>query len=110
MRRLMGLLAAFCGLGWGMSAALAEMRVAPVVGNSAYQNTTPLANPLARRPRYSCRVAVRRLRRVVEARDGNKRKLGPGAEIVAFFDINEVPIFPGGNGTWHRLTQRVDDN
>src|SRR5262249_59921474 len=74
MRRLMGLLAAFCGLGWGLSAALAETRVALVIGNSAYQNTTPLANPL--NDARDMAVALKSVGfDVVEALDADKRKL-----------------------------------
>ena len=46
MRWLLVVFVALGTLGWGSSVVLAEKRVALVVGNSAYQSTTPLANPL----------------------------------------------------------------
>ena len=74
MRRLRVLLVALCGLACGISAALAETRVALVVGNSAYQSTTPLANPL-----NDARDMAAALKSVgfdvVEALDADKRKL-----------------------------------
>ena len=74
MRRLLALLVALCGLGWWSSAALAETRVALVVGNSAYRNTTPLANPL-----NDARDMVAALKSVgfdvVEALDADRRML-----------------------------------
>ena len=58
----------------GGSAALAETRVALVVGNSAYQSTTPLANPL-----NDARDMAAALKAVgfdvVEALDADRRKL-----------------------------------
>ena len=74
MRRLLVLFVALCELGWGISAALAETRVALVVGNSAYRSTTPLANPL-----NDARDMAAALKSVgfdvVEALDADKRKL-----------------------------------
>src|SRR5258705_8359910 len=74
MRPLRVLLVALCGLGCGISAALAETRVALVVGNSAYQSTTPLANPL-----NDARDMAAALKSVgfdvVEALDADRRKL-----------------------------------
>ena len=56
-----------------MSAALAETRVALVVGNSAYQNTTPLANPL--NDARDIAVALKSVGfDVVEALDADKHK------------------------------------
>jgi uncharacterized caspase-like protein len=46
MFRLIGLCVAACGLALANATALAETRVALVVGNSAYQNAPALANPL----------------------------------------------------------------
>ena len=74
MRRLLVLCAALCTLGWGNSAAVAETRVALVVGNSAYQSTTPLANPM-----NDARDMTAALKAVgfdvVEALDADRRKL-----------------------------------
>ena len=46
MRWLMVWLVALAAAAWQPSVALAETRVALVVGNGAYRSTTPLANPL----------------------------------------------------------------
>jgi uncharacterized caspase-like protein len=74
MRRLLALCVALCALGWGKSAAVAETRVALVVGNSAYQSTTPLANPM-----NDARDMAAALKAVgfdvVEALDADRRKL-----------------------------------
>ena len=74
MRWLLFLLVALGPLGWGRSAALAETRVALVVGNSAYQSTTPLSNPL-----NDARDMAAALKgvgfEVVEALDADRRKL-----------------------------------
>ena len=74
MRRLLVLLVAVCALGWGRPAALAETRVALVVGNSGYQSTTPLANPL--NDARDMGTALKSVGfDVVEALDADKRKL-----------------------------------
>ena len=74
MRCLLVLLVALGTLGWGNSAALAEKRVALVVGNSAYQSTTPLANPL--NDARDMAVALKSVGfEVVEALDADRRKL-----------------------------------
>jgi len=74
MRRLLVLFAILCALGCGGPAALAETRVALVVGNSAYLSTTQLANPL-----NDARDMAAALKSagfdVVEALDADKRKL-----------------------------------
>jgi len=74
MRRLLVLCVVVCGLGWGKSAALAETRVALVVGNSAYQNAPALANPM-----NDARDMTAALKSVgfdvVEALDADRRKL-----------------------------------
>ena len=74
MRRLLILFAILCALGCGGPAALAETRVALVVGNSAYLSTTQLANPL-----NDARDMAAALKSagfdVVEALDADKRKL-----------------------------------
>jgi uncharacterized caspase-like protein len=74
MRRLLVLLIALSALGWGRSAAVAETRVALVVGNSAYQSTTPLANPLNDARDMSAALKSVGFD-VVEALDADKRKL-----------------------------------
>jgi uncharacterized caspase-like protein len=74
MRRLLVLSVALCAIGCGASAALAETRVALVVGNSAYQSTTPLANPL--NDARDMAVALKSVGfDVVEALDADRRKL-----------------------------------
>ena len=74
MRRLLAVLVALCALGCGISFAVAETRVALVVGNSAYRSTTPLANPL-----NDARDMAAALKSVgfdvVEALDADRRKL-----------------------------------
>ena len=45
MRRLLWILSAIACLAIGMSPALAEKRVALIIGNAAYTHTTPLPNP-----------------------------------------------------------------
>jgi uncharacterized caspase-like protein len=74
MRHWLILLVTLCQLGCGDTAALAETRVALVVGNSGYQSTTPLANPLndARDMAAALKAAGFD---VVEALDADKRKL-----------------------------------
>lgn len=83
MRWVLVLLLVACNLAWSQRMALAEPRVALVVGNSAYQSTTPLANPL-----NDARDMTAALKSVgfdvVEALDADKRKLD-GA-IRAFTD------------------------
>jgi uncharacterized protein len=74
MRRLLVLCLALCGLGLGKSAALAETRVALVVGNSAYQNAPALANPM--NDARDMTVALKSVGfDVVEALDADRRKL-----------------------------------
>ena len=74
MRRLLAVLVALCALGCGISFAVAETRVALVVGNSAYRSTTPLANPL-----NDARDMAAALKSVgfdvVEVLDADRRKL-----------------------------------
>ena len=74
MRRLWVLGVALCALAGIETVANAETRVALVVGNSAYQHTTPLANPL-----NDARDMAAALKAVgfdvVEALDADKRKL-----------------------------------
>jgi len=94
MRRVLFLLAGLCAMVAASVPAPAETRVALVVGNSAYRNTTPLANPL-----NDARDMTGALRSVgfdvVEALDADKRKLDGamraftdklvGADIALFF-------------------------
>ena len=101
-----------------MSAALAETRVALVVGNSAYQNTTPLANPL-----NDARDIAAALKSVgfdvVEALDADKRKFDGAmraftdklvnADVALFFYAGHglqvglqnylVPVVPGSSAS-----------
>ncbi len=74
MRRWLILLVALCQLGWGGAVALAETRVALVVGNSAYQSTTPLSNPLNDARDMAAALKASGFD-VVEALDADKRKL-----------------------------------
>lgn len=74
MPRLLVLVVALCTLGLGTSSVLAESRVALVVGNSAYQSTTPLANPLNDARDMSAALKSVGFD-VVEALDADKRKL-----------------------------------
>lgn len=74
MRPLSIVLIALFQIVWAAPAALAEKRVALVVGNGAYQSTTPLPNPLndARDMATALKAAGFD---VVEALDADKRKL-----------------------------------
>ena len=83
MRRLIAALAVLCQLGWGLAAAHAEMRVALVIGNSSYQNTTVLTNPHNDARDMSAALKSAGFD-VVEAFDADKRKLD-GA-VRAFTD------------------------
>ena len=74
MRWLLALLVAVGTLGWGRGAVLAEKRVALVVGNSAYQSTTPLSNPM--NDARDMGAALKAVGfEVVEALDADRRKL-----------------------------------
>ncbi len=74
MRWLLALLVAVGTLGWGSGAVLAEKRVALVVGNSAYQSTTPLSNPM--NDARDMGAALKSVGfEVVEALDADRRKL-----------------------------------
>ena len=82
LRRLLVLVLAVCAVGAAASAALAETRVALVVGNSAYRDTTPLANPL-----NDARDVAAALKsvgfEVVQALDADKAKLDSALRAFA---------------------------
>ena len=81
MRQLLILGVALCEIVCAATAVRAETRVALVIGNSTYQSTTPLANPL-----NDARDMTAALKSVgfdvVEALDADKRKLDGAIRIV----------------------------
>jgi uncharacterized caspase-like protein len=94
MRWLLALWVAVSLLSGMSPAALADKRVALVVGNSAYQSTTPLANPL--NDARDMGAALKSVGfEVVEALDADRRKLDgalraftdklAGADVALFF-------------------------
>jgi len=94
MRWFLALSVALGLLAGTSSGALAEMRVALVVGNSAYQSTTPLANPLNDARDMAAALEAVGFE-VVEALDADRRKLDgalraftdklAGADVALFF-------------------------
>ncbi len=82
LRRLLVLVLAVCAIGATASAALAETRVALVVGNSAYQSTPVLPNPL-----NDARDVAAALKsvgfEVVQALDADKAKLDSALRAFA---------------------------
>ena len=94
LRKLLVLALAICAVGAAASTALAETRVALVVGNSAYQSTPVLPNPL-----NDARDVAAALKsvgfEVVQALDADKAKLDSalrafadklgGADVALFF-------------------------
>jgi uncharacterized caspase-like protein len=74
MRPLMAFCVGACGLALANGAALAETRVALIVGNSAYQNAPALANPLNDARDMSAALKAVGFD-VVEALDSDRRKL-----------------------------------
>lgn len=83
MRWIMAALALAIGLGSQMADALAEARVALVIGNSAYQNTQVLTNPLNDARDVSAALKTTGFD-VVEAFDADKRRID--AALRAFTD------------------------
>src|SRR6478609_3463937 len=94
MRWLLALWVAVSLLSGMSPAALADKRVALVVGNSAYRSTTPLANPL--NDARDMGAALKSVGfEVVEALDADRRKLDgalraftdklAGADVALFF-------------------------
>jgi uncharacterized caspase-like protein len=74
MRRLQVLILALCWILPVWTAAEAEVRVALVIGNSAYQTTTPLANPLNDARDMAAALKATGFS-VIEALDADKRKI-----------------------------------
>lgn len=93
MSRMISLIVALLFQAAGAAAVNAETRVALVVGNSAYQQTTPLSNPLNDARDMSAALKSAGFS-VIEALDADKRKLD-GA-LRAFADklsVADVALF-----------------